>query len=273
VRLQLDRGGQRSNYSVHAPVSSDELLADAPEMRVGATSVRLDGLRYRIDLGLFRETEGAVPETTGGSPDVTGTITLDATPGRSLPPLTVRGAKGWESGYVVPVLSGPLAGTLHVEGESVDLGGGTGYHDHNWGFWEGVRWQWGQVAGGGLSFVYGRIRPPAEAADPVRVPGFMMVLGPDGPVRFFMHVSIVEEDDPSSDAPRRVTVSARDGATSVDMSVEIEDAVVRTRLGAGGGGREFLQMRGTFRVTGRLGEREIDFTAPGAAETFRDVIP
>jgi len=32
---------------------------------------------------------------------------------------------------------------------------------------------------------------------------------------------------------------------------------------------DFLQMRGRYRVTGKAGDRALDFTAPGAAETFR----
>ena len=32
---------------------------------------------------------------------------------------------------------------------------------------------------------------------------------------------------------------------------------------------DFLQMRGRYRVTGKAGDRTLDFTAPGAAETFR----
>ena len=43
-------------------------------------------------------------------------------------------------------MSGALDGTIAVAGRatcrSLD---GTGYHDHNWGFWKGVSWQWGQV--------------------------------------------------------------------------------------------------------------------------------
>ena len=31
----------------------------------------------------------------------------------------------------------------------------------------------------------------------------------------------------------------------------------------------FLQMRGRYTVTGRAGDRMLDFSAPGAAETFR----
>ena len=31
----------------------------------------------------------------------------------------------------------------------------------------------------------------------------------------------------------------------------------------------FFQMRALYRVTGHVGNRTIDFTAPGSAETFR----
>ena len=269
VRLQLDRGGHRTDYSATAAIPAAEVLASAPDLRIGDTTVRLDGLVYRIAPSLFRETGGAPARSTGGALDVTGEITLEATPGRSLPPFSIWGARGWVSGYVVPVLSGSLGGTLRVEGETVRLDGGTGYHDHNWGFWEGVTWQWGQVAGDGLSVVYGRIRPPADAADPERVPGFMMVLGPAGPVGFSANVSIREEDDPLSGHPRRIAVEARGEDIDLRMTIEIDDAAVRTRIGDGASAVEFLQMRGTYRVTGRAGGREVDFSAGGAAETFR----
>ena len=32
----------------------------------------------------------------------------------------------------------------------------------------------------------------------------------------------------------------------------------------------FLQMRGQYTVTGQAGDRAINFTAPGSAETFRE---
>jgi hypothetical protein len=269
VRLQLERGGRRTDYSTTAVLPAAEVLASAPDFRVGDTTVRLEGLVYRIEPSLFRETGGAPARPSRGTPDVTGEITLQTTPGRSLPPFSISGARGWVSGYVVPVLSGSLGGTLRVEGETVRLDGGTGYHDHNWGFWEGVTWQWGQVAGDGLSVVYGRIRPPADAADPERVPGFMMVLGPDGPVGFSANVSIREEEDPLAGRPRRIAVEGRGEEIDLRMTIEIEDAAVRTRIGDGPSAVDFLQMRGTYRVTGRAGGREIDFSAGGAAETFR----
>jgi hypothetical protein len=36
-----------------------------------------------------------------------------------------------------------------------------------------------------------------------------------------------------------------------------------------GEGMDFLQLRARYRVTGQVGERTLDFEAPGSAETFR----
>jgi hypothetical protein len=261
ARLQLDRAGERSDYFDTDLISEAELLESAPDIRIGDTRVTLDGLQYRIDLSLVRETD---------SVGLTGRITLDAVPGRSLPPFTVRGARGWVSGYVVPVLSGTVNGKLEIgDDEVVDLDGGTGYHDHNWGFWEGVTWRWGQVAGDGLSFVYGRIRPPEDAADPERLPGFMMILGPDRLLGFSYNVQIKETEAPGKDHPETITVQAREPGLDVRMTIAVDDDATRSRLDGGTGELEFLQMRGTYRVEGQVGDREFDFSARGAAETFR----
>ena len=168
---------------------------------------------------------------------------------------------------MVPVTSGTLTGSLSVGGAAVTLAG-SGYHDHNWGFWEGVSWRWGQVQHEGLSYVYGRVYPPADAADPERVPGFLVALGPDGPVGFARRVTITETDDPATGTPRRILVEGRGGTLDLKMDIEVGSAIV-TRGGPLAGGPDFLQLRVRYHVTGRAGDQAIDFTAPGAAETFR----
>jgi hypothetical protein len=52
------------------------------------------------------------------------------------------------------------------------------------------------------------------------------------------------------------------------MDIAVDDAVV-TPGGALASGPDFLQLRGRYHVTGKSGGRDVDFTAPGAAETFR----
>jgi hypothetical protein len=260
VRLQLDRNGKMTSYS-HGSEVTDEELASAPDISAGPNRVRLVGSEYRIRIDLASD---------AGGPRATGEIVVRAVPGQSMPPFTMRGGAGWQSGYVVPVMAGELTGTIAIGRDTIDLTGGSGYHDHNWGFWEGVSWQWGQVKGDGLSFVYGRVYPPANAADSARLPGFLVALGPEGPIGYATDVSIEERDAASTAQPRRIVVMGRSDSLALTLDIAV-DHVTTTQMGEGlfGGGMNFLQMRGEYRVSGSIGERAIDFTAPGSAETFR----
>jgi hypothetical protein len=215
--------------------------------------------------------QGEPSRQVGRPTRAAGEIILTARRGHSLPPLEITGARGWVSGYVVPVMSGALEGTIRVGGETLALAGGTGYHDHNWGFWEGVSWQWGQVQHDGLSILYGRVFPPADAADASRVPGFMMVLGADGPLGQATRVSIDETIEPTLDRPARIIVRGTSSSLDLRMEIDVESAI-RTPWRNGplaAEGLDFLQMRGRYRVTGQAGDRTLAFTATGAAETFR----
>jgi hypothetical protein len=249
-----------ASYS-HASEVTDDELASAPDISVGPNSVRLVGSEYRIRIDLAAES---------GGPRASGDIIVRAVPGQSLPPFTLRGATGWLMGYVVPVMAGELGGAIAIGRDTIDLTGGAGYHDHNWGFWEGVRWEWGQVKGDGLSFVYGRVYPPADAADSARLPGFLVALGPEGPIGYATDVSIDQLDAASSAAPRRIVVIGRSDSLALTFDIAV-DHVTTTGMGMGsfGGGMNFLQMRGEYRVSGSVGERAINFTTPGSAETFR----
>ena len=262
VRLQLDSGGRLASYSEAAVVEEKALLEGAPDLAIGRSRVRLSGLRYELSVDLPRE---------AGRGRASGTLFLEAVPGRSVPPFTIRGASGWLSGYVVPVLSGALDGELVADGERLSLRGGQGYHDHNWGFWKGVSWRWGQVHHEDLSLVYGRVYPPADAADPERVPGVLAVLGKDGPLGYSTQLAVDETDDPRSGRPQRISVRGTGGSMNVRMELEVEDAVA-TRMGQDffGAGKDFLQLRGRYHVSGQIGGRKLEFTASGAAETFRE---
>jgi hypothetical protein len=166
-------------------------------------------------------------------------------------------------------MSGALGGALAVGDHTLALDG-AGYHDHNWGFWDGVSWQWGQVHHDSLSFVYGRVRPPPDAADPERIPGFLAALGPDGPIGYAADVSIVETNDPATGRPNRILVRGHGPSLQLSMDLAVErEVVTRTAPGFIGGSMDFLQLRARYRVAGRVGARRFDFEAPGAAETFR----
>ncbi len=256
VRLQLDRNGEVENFTAAQAISQADAL-EAPELTIAGNTVRLDGLKYVVSLDLA----GAKGRR------VRGTFTVEASPGKLVPPIEIAGARGWRSGYVVPVMSGRLNGQLEVGGETIPFDEGAGYHDHNWGFWQGVSWQWGQAQQGDLSLLYGRVFPPREAADPDRIPGFVGVLGPDGPLGYATDVTITESNN-ASGQPQTISITARSAVLNVTARFDV-GSVVTTQRGTLGAQLEFLQMRGTYTVTGKAGDRAINFTAPGSAETFR----
>ena len=238
---------------------SDEDALRAPDLTIGPNQVTLRELTYHVTLDL----------ADGQGKRVRGNLTLTAAPGKLVPPIEIAGAHGWRTGYVVPVMSGALDGSLDVDGVTVSLRDGTGYHDHNWGFWEGVSWQWGQVQQGDLSLLYGRVFAPPEAADPERIPGFVGVLGPDGPLGFATDVRIVEQND-AAGRPTSISISGRGPALNVTATFAVSSAVTnRSQQGPIANQVDFLQLRGQYTVKGTAGARNIDFTAPGAAETFR----
>jgi hypothetical protein len=248
VRLQLDREGTMRSYGRGAEIDEAQLLAGAPDLDIAGSRVRLNGTQYRIDLAL------------GGA---SGSLILESS-GQSLPPASIQGARGWVSGYTAPVLSGRLSGALEVDRDRIVFEHATGYHDHNWGFWEGVHWQWGQVAHGDLSFLYGRIFPPASVADVDRVPGFLGVMGPNGPLAFSTAVTIRE-------AANSIEIRARSSNLELELtfSPERTERTPMSMTGSRSGLQlDFLQMTGDYLGKGTVAGRAIDFRARGAAERF-----
>ena len=265
VRLQLQRGDRVETFGEGLEVD-EALLSQAPELDFGVARVRLDGARYVVELDL--------PELARASKRrVRGTVVFESVAGRAMPPFTIHGARGWQTGYVVPVMSGRLDGELDVDGERVALAGGTAYHDHNWGHWDGVSWRWGHVQNEGLSVVYGRVIPPVDAADPSRMTGFLAAYGPDGPLGYATNVTI-EESDERAGQPTRIVVTAASESVDLTMEIDVESALTTSLFGSGDGARrDFFQLRARYRVRGRAGRERLDFDAAGVAETFRGSAP
>jgi hypothetical protein len=259
VRLQLERSGRTESFDA-AAVLDRAAVAAAPDLTIGANRVRLQGQRYHLALDLRGE----------GGRRAAGDLFIEGAAAAMMPPIEIHGAGGWRSGYVVPVMSGVLGGTILVDGERVSLDGGVGYHDHNWGFWEGVSWQWGQVQDGDLSVVYGRVFPPADAADPDRIPGFLAAIGPSGPIGYATNVTIDETNDPVTSRPQRITVRGRSASIDLTLTFAVEAFIVnRMKGGPLAGAMDFLQLRGRYAVDGTAGGSRLAFQSPGSAETFR----
>ena len=48
-------------------------------------------------------------------------------------------------------------------GKCEEYDGAQSYHDHNWGVWRGVTWEWGAARAGEYTLLYGRVQPADSA--------------------------------------------------------------------------------------------------------------
>jgi hypothetical protein len=178
-------------------------------------------------------------------------------------PRTDLGGTEIVSGYVVPALHAVAEGTVCIPA-CEEVRGATAYHDHNWGVWRGVSWDWGAASDGESALLYGAVRGEETAdeglfaylvdrrgARGVYRPGPIRVLE-TRPQRFEGRTLDVPARFTFADPRRRLEVEVRVTAAHV-TAVEREDR------------RYFVQMRGeaTVTVDGRPAG-----TLPGFFETY-----
>lgn len=193
------------------------------------------------------------------------------------------------SGYVVPAVRGRLSGSLRTARGEIRLPGALAYHDHNWGTWQGVTWEWGEASGGGGAVLYGGLHvdrgQPAAASQPAvlfvwqgvrddgagRRGGFLGMF----PVRAITyagwHAGPVLEGRRIG-IPASVAIDAGSGSDRVSVRIRVDDGLASVPASPGTGGgtstAAFLQLRGSARVAGSVDGRPLEFSGAAAAETF-----
>jgi hypothetical protein len=263
IHLQLQEDGIRKSYGAQTEIAEQELLSRAPQLEWGSNRIQIRESIYRLDLDL----------TAADGSSLRGTLELDARSGAAFPPFTIRGAQGWRSGYVLPVPQGTWRGGLEIDGRRISLDGLEGYHDHNWGQWRGVTWQWGQVATEGVSIVYGRIFPPPAAVESsIDLPALLVATLPDGERVVFSGVSVRENQTGEDGVPSRLEILGGRIGARVELTLDVVDSE-RTRLPnwlfGSERSMEILQLQADYKVTLKVGERSWVLSARGSAETFR----
>jgi hypothetical protein len=230
----------------------------------------------------------AAAREEGGSGRIDIALTLTPAPYAYFPGVSM-GSGDFISGYTVPALRANASGTLCVDGVCETLAEAQAYHDHNWGVWKGVTWEWGAGRAGQYTFLYGRVHSPDTTASlpPVLVYlidslGFRAVFRPK--VIAYEDGRMARAGERSVAVPSRaVLFDERDGDT-LRIELTIEDAIAtdtrsqrREILGAGSGQPSigemsnpyFIQMKGTARISGRLDGERVTGTGTGFFETFR----
>jgi len=203
-------------------------------------------------------------------PDFSADLRFRPVPHLYFPPVEWH-AGVFRSGYVVPALRASVNGVLRMGKETVRLDG-YGYHDHNWGIWQAVSWEWGTASVPEFALLAGLVRHPSLQAQQMLVAlyardadrtGLLGVLRASPPA--------LSEWRPgpaiggaSVRVPGRLRYTAvNDAADRLQIDITVRD-VLATRVGK----QVFLQMRGGYTVEGRVGGRTIMFSTEGFAETF-----
>jgi hypothetical protein len=255
----------------------DRFTDDASPSRVKFDTARADltigSSTVRQRDGIYRLTARA----SGTSGRVHLELEIHPLPNRYFPPVELR-EEEFLSGYVVPALAGSASGTLCVAARCTRVQNVAAYHDHNWGVWRDVTWEWGAARGASLSLLYGGVYGPDQAGGgtgpAVSSPFFLTLVDSLG-VRQVLRFERIRyqgsqpaEGAGGAAAPKRFTLLATRGADSITLGVNVEHALA-TEMSASSFRRLFFQMRGRFVLRGKLGGAEVSDTGTGFFETYR----
>jgi len=249
--------------------------ADA-DLRIGESSVTVmpDG-RYAVR-AIARE------QDTGER--MTVDLIVSPAPGAYFPGASL-GSGDFVSGYAVAALRADATGSLCIGERCERYDGAQAYHDHNWGVWQGVTWEWGTARAGSYTILYGRVNPPdrLDAASPL----FLFLVDSLGFRSMFRPTRIAYEegktirvDGRTVAVPRRAVLSDAHGRDTIRVELEIEDAagtdMRRSAVERGDASANallrtpyFIQMKGVARVSGRIGGEAVRGEGRGFFETYR----
>ncbi|MDP9201245.1 MAG: ABC transporter permease [Gemmatimonadota bacterium] len=235
------------------------------DYQVRATATQQAGTRGKIDIALTVH-----PAPYAYFPDVS------------------RESDGFVFGYTVPALRASASGTLCVDGQCEELTDAQSYHDHNWGVWRGVTWDWGASRAGEYTFLYGRVYPPDSTSS---IPPVIVYLIDSLGFRAVFRPKLISYENGRTlrsgrtilQVPSRATFSDVRGGDTLRIELSIEDAIAtdtRPQRTLREGERRdplrsekahpfFIQMKGTARISGRLDGAPLTGTGTGFFETYR----
>lgn len=223
--------GAHRSFTRDLPGEEVRFDTASPDLRVGDRAfVRQEGDGYRV------------AADAGG---VRVDLRVTPAPRRYFPP-TDLGSDSILSGYVAPALFARADGTVCLP-RCEDVRGAQAYHDHNWGVWRDVSWEWGSASDADLSLLYGVVRGVGTGTEGlfaylVDGQGVRGVYRP-GPIRF-TETQTVTVDGQSIRVPRRFAFEDSRQGMHVSVDVEATHVTDMDRPAQ----RWFVQMRGTATV-------------------------
>ncbi|HEX6053211.1 MAG TPA: ABC transporter permease [Gemmatimonadaceae bacterium] len=277
VLLTLHEQGKAGRrFSATFPSDSVSFSTWHADVRVGTGSVVVeDDGRYRVRARAREE---------GGRDEAVVDLTVTPAPGAFFPGASL-GSGDFMSGYAVPGLRAAATGTICVGGACERYDAAQAYHDHNWGVWRGVTWEWGASRAGPYTFLYGRVEPPDSASGDsplffylVDSLGFRALFRP--PRVDYVDDRVIRVNGRALRVPSRASFSDVRGEDTLRVELVIEDATATdTRDPVAERGETmatralarpyFIQMKGRARLSGRVRGQPIGGEGYGFFETYR----
>ncbi|MFL5620056.1 MAG: hypothetical protein ACJ79A_16885 [Gemmatimonadaceae bacterium] len=270
-----EQGRPARRFTSSVPSSAVRFSTTDADLRLGEATVMVlpDG-RYAVR-GVAREEGSRTPLTLDL---IVAPIGGAYFPGASL-------TSGILSGYVVPALRAAATGSICVAARCERYDGAQAYHDHNWGVWRGVTWQWGAARAGPYTFLYGRVEPADSVAS--APPLVVYVVDSLGFLALFRPRDIAYVDGRSTlvngatiRTPSRAEMADVRGGDTLRIVLSIEDATATdtrspaVERGEGLAGRAlarpyFVQMKGSATIAGRIRGTPLTGSGAGFFETYR----
>jgi hypothetical protein len=277
VLITLHRqDGPSRKFVATVPANDVQFSTQQADLRIGTSSVVVlsDG-RYAVR---------ANAREVGGSGRVDVNVTVAPSPGAFFPGAALSGGD-LLSGYVVPALRADATGSICVDGRCEEYQRAQAYHDHNWGVWRGVTWEWGAARAGSYTVLYGRVQSSDSAV--ASQPLFAYVVDSLGFLTLFRPREIRYDDarvarvgNATINVPARATMVDVRGDDTLRIELTVEDATATdTRTpgverGEGLGSRQlerpfFVQMKGLMKISGRVLGKSLSGVGAGFFETYR----
>jgi len=270
-----EQGRPARRFTSTVPARDVRFSTTDANLRIGEARVDVlaDG-RYAL--------RGTAREEGTGTP-VTLDLVVAPAEGAYFPGASL--ASGVVSGYVVAGLRADATGSICVGGSCVRYDGAQAYHDHNWGVWRGVPWQWGAARAGEYTFLYGRVESsdsttttPSLVVYLVDAQGFLALFRPRD-IRY-VDGRTTRVDGAVIRTPSTAEMVDIRGADTLRIALAIEDATATdTRTpgverGDGLASRAitrpyFVQMKGTATISGRIRGTPLAGRGAGFFETYR----
>jgi hypothetical protein len=268
-------GGRSRRFAATFPRDSVRFSTADANLRIGGSTVTVmpDG-RYAVH---------AVAREDGGDETLTADLVVSPAPGAYFPGASL-GSGDFVSGYAVAALRADASGSICVARRCERYDAAQAYHDHNWGVWSGVTWEWGAARAGDFTILYGRVNPP-DRLD-VDSPLFLFLVDSLGFRSLFRPATVTYAegrttivDGRTVRVPARAVLADARGVDTLRVDLEIEDATAtdmrRSAIERGEPGQAlmrtpyFVQMKGIARISGRVGGKVVQGEGRGFFETYR----